>query len=438
MTAKLPYATPADRSDAPAFEARFARVVPLAFITYGLAYLDRVNYASAESRLRGSLGLTVDVSPLIAAVFFLAYFAFQIPGARFATRRSVRWLIFIALVLWGALSSITGLLRSTPLLIIDRLCLGAVEGVVLPSMLIFLSRWFTRTERSRANAVLILASPVTMAGASALSGLLIAYFDEHRIADLAGWQMMFIAEGIPSILWAFCWLWLARERPAEADWLSGADAAAVEARLDSEQTGVPPVRDFGAVLCDSRVWRWALAYLCFCLAAYGLIMWLPQIVEEATRRGVAAAGFLSAVPYVFAVATIPAMSWMSDRTLLRKPYVWGSYLLGCAGYGLAMSAGSNHFWITYTGLIIVGSCIYMPCPPFWAWMTETLPRETAGEAMALVNSVGAIGAFAGTYLVGWLKNLTHSTFIAYFLQAGCFAIGALLLMTIPERGDRIR
>ncbi|MDB5293085.1 MAG: transporter, partial [Phycisphaerales bacterium] len=145
---------------------RFLRVVPLAFITYGLAYLDRVNYSSAESRLRGALSLSTNLSSLIAALFFLGYFLFQIPGAAYAVKRNVKWLIFWALILWGILSTLTGLLNNVTLLVIDRLLLGAVEGVVLPAMLIYLTRWFTKPERSRANALLILANPVTMATAA--------------------------------------------------------------------------------------------------------------------------------------------------------------------------------------------------------------------------------------------------------------------------------
>ncbi len=219
---RLEYAT---TSDSPRRAARFARVVPLAFITYALAFLDRQNYGYAETRLRHDLHLQAWISAFVAGTFFLGYFAFQIPGAAYATHRSLKWLVFWALVLWGVLSGLPGMLqfvpfKPLPLLIADRLLLGVVEGVVLPAMLIYLTRWFTKPERSRASSLLILANPITMMFASVLCGSLIHWFDEHPLGRLHGWQMMFIIEGLPSLIWAGLWLVLADERPSDAKWLT--------------------------------------------------------------------------------------------------------------------------------------------------------------------------------------------------------------------------
>ncbi|MDB5290406.1 MAG: transporter, partial [Phycisphaerales bacterium] len=400
---------------------RFLRVVPLAFITYGLAYLDRVNYSSAESRLRATLHLSTSFSSLVAAIFFLGYFLFQIPGAAYAAKRNVKWLIFWALILWGFLSTLTGLLNNVTLLVIDRLLLGAVEGVVLPAMLIYLTRWFAKAERSRANALLILANPVTMATAATLCGFLIHYFDIHRVMGLEGWRMMFVVEGLPSVVWAVAWMLMADERPAEASWLTATQAAAVQGRLDAEQQGIRHVADYWAAFADGRVMLLSGMYACFSAAGYGLMMWLPQIVEEGSKRGVTAAGLLTAMPYVLAIPSIMAVSYLADRTMNRKLFVVGSMFTGGAAFCVAYFAGREHTWIAFAGLIVVGSCIYTPCGPLWAWMADLLPRNVVGESMALVNSFGALGAFAGTWIVGWLKGLSHSTGPAFLFQAGCFA-----------------
>src|SRR4051794_13500870 len=160
--------------------SRFAHVVPLAFVTYSLAYLDRVNWGYAEA---GGMRTTLHIGPkeasAVAAVFFIGYCLLQIPGTSYAAHRSARKIIFWALLLWGALSTVTGLVKTVPALVTARIGLGVVEGVVYPSLLIFLTHWFTKPERSRANTLLILGNPLTVTWASAASGYVIEYFNRH-------------------------------------------------------------------------------------------------------------------------------------------------------------------------------------------------------------------------------------------------------------------
>jgi sugar phosphate permease len=420
-------------SDATRAVGRFARVMPLAFITYGLAYLDRVNYASAEPGLSGSLHLSANMGPIVLSSFFLGYCLFQIPGAIYASRRSVKRLIFWALLLWGILSGLTGVIRTVPLLIADRILLGAVEGVVLPAMLIYLTRWFTRPERSRANSLLMLTNPVTMATASALCGVLIQYFDSHPRGPYVGWQMMFIVEGLPSLLWAFGWWWLADERPTDAAWLLPAQAAAVQAALDQEQQTIGPVRGYVQAFGDWNVIKLSAMFTCFCSASYGLMMWLPGIVAEGARQRPAAAGFLTSLPYDIAIFSMLTVAWLSDRSLRRKRYVVGSMVVGCLAFCVSYVAGPQNFLLAFLGLIVVGSCIYTPTAPLWAWMAEMLPRNVAGESMALVNSFGAFGGFLGSMIVGLLKNHYHSNGAAFMFQAICFAAAGLLAASARSR-----
>lgn len=424
----------ADGADGTAVVARFGRILPLAFITYGLAFLDRVNYASAEKALSGSLHLSPRTGPVVSAIFFLGYCLFQIPGAIYAARRSVKWLVFWALILWGGLSGLTGVIRNVPLLVADRIMLGAVEGVVLPAMLIYLTRWFTRSERSRSNSILMVTNPVTVATASALSGVLIQFFDVHPIAGYRGWQMMFILEGLPSVVWAFLWLALADENPADAHWLSSREKSAIQQTLDEEQREIGPVSGYRAAFSDARVVKLAAMYACFCSASYGLVMWLPRIVAEGTQQRPAAAGFLTSLPYVLAIFSMLAVSWASDRTLRRKRFVVASMALGCAAFCVSMLAGQGHFMIAFLGLIVVGSCNYMPTAPLWAWMAEMLPRNVVGESMALVNSFGAFGGFVGTMGVGLLKNRSNGA--AFLFQAACFAAAGLLAAAVQSPRER--
>ncbi|MDP4108013.1 MAG: MFS transporter, partial [Bacillota bacterium] len=176
---------------------RWMRLIPIAFITYSLAYLDRANYGfGAASGLAKDLHITPGTSSLLGSLFFLGYFFFQVPGASYAEKKSAKKLIFWSLILWGLLASATGMINNIKILFVLRFALGVVESAVMPSMLVFLSHWFTKKERSRANTFLILGNPATVLWMSIVSGYLV---------NSIGWRWMFIAEGLPAVIWAFIW-----------------------------------------------------------------------------------------------------------------------------------------------------------------------------------------------------------------------------------------
>src|SRR6185369_11329411 len=169
----------------------------VAFITYSLAYLDRANFSiGSEGGMLKELKIDDNENSLLKALFFLGYFFFQIPGVMYAAQKSTKKLIFWSLILWGACAAASGLLHDIYLLRIIRFMLGIVESAVFPAMLLLMSRWFTKTERSRANTFLIFGNPITLLWMSIVSGYLI---------NLVGWRGMFIWEGIPAIIWAFIW-----------------------------------------------------------------------------------------------------------------------------------------------------------------------------------------------------------------------------------------
>lgn len=156
----------------------------------------------------------------------------------------MRKLIFVCLILWGACASLTGVVNNIPALAAIRFILGVVEAAVMPAMLIHISNWFTKSERSRANTFLILGNPVTVLWMSVVSGYLIQSF---------GWREMFIIEGVPAIIWAFCWWVLVKDKPAQAKWLSEDEKAALQAQLDKEQQGLKAVRNYGEAFRSRNV-----------------------------------------------------------------------------------------------------------------------------------------------------------------------------------------
>ncbi|HET7898407.1 MAG TPA: MFS transporter, partial [Flavisolibacter sp.] len=231
---------------------RWMRLIPVAFITYSLAYLDRANFGFASAGgMAKDLNITASVSSLLGSLFFLGYFFFQIPGALYAANKSARRLIFWSLILWGALAMATGVVSNIELLMVIRFLLGVVESAVMPAMLIFLSRWFSKQERSRANTFLILGNPVTILWMSILSGYLV---------DAVGWRWMFIWEGLPAVVWAFFWWRLVEDVPANAKWLTDEEKQALEDRLLLEQKDIRPVKNYTEAFKSKTVVLLCLQY----------------------------------------------------------------------------------------------------------------------------------------------------------------------------------
>jgi sugar phosphate permease len=396
--------------------SRWTRLVPLAFITYSLAYLDRVNYGfGAAAGLAKTLGITPFVSAWLGALFFLGYFFFQVPGANFAERRSAKKLVFWALLAWGVLASLTGIITNIPLLFVDRFLLGVAESVVFPAMLVFLTHWFTKRERSRTNTFLILGNPITVLWASIVSGYLV---------QVVGWQWMFIFEGIPSIIWAFIWLKLANDHPAEAKWLSQTEAERVERTLDLEQQGLSKVKNYWAAFRTPRVILLSAQYFFWSIGVYGFVIWLPSIIKAGSHEGLGITGLLSALPYVLAIILMLVASYFSDRTLERKAFVWPFLLAGAIAFYISYMVGPSNFWLSLLFLIIAGGCMYAPYGPFFAIVPEILPRNAAGASMALINSMGALGSFVGAFFVGWLNGATHSPGAGFIFMAVSLVLAA--------------
>jgi len=397
---------------------RWYRLIPIAFITYSLAYLDRANFGfAAAGGMAKDLNITAAMSSLLGSLFFLGYFFFQIPGALYASRNSAKKLIFWSLILWGALAMATGMVSNVNGLIIIRFLLGVVESAVMPSMLVFLSMWFTKSERSRANTFLILGNPVTILWMSILSGYLI---------DSVGWRWMFIWEGLPAIIWAFLWWWLVVDRPGDAKWLTNDEKSDLQAQLDIEQQAIKPVKNYSVAFRSRVVILLCLQYALWCIGVYGFVMWLPSIINAAPDSDIVKTGWLSSVPYVLAIIGMLTASYFSDRTLRRKSFIWPFLLIGSLAFYGSYLLGTSHFWLSYILLVIAGGAMYAPYGPFFAVITEVLPRNVSAGAIALINSLGALGSFVGAYIVGYLNGTTGGFGASYIFMAGSLFVSAIL------------
>jgi len=402
--------------------ARWWRITPVLFITYSFAYLDRVNYAfAAVGGIGRDLNISASTQALIGALFFLGYFAGQVPGAIYAERNSPKKLIFGCLILWGLFSTLTGLVSNITALMIVRFLLGAVEAAVFPSLLIFINHWFSKSERSVANATTVLATPITVLWMSILSGYLVHAW---------GWRAMFIAEGLPASLWGIAWWFLVEDRPAQVRWLQPAERNAIEARIAAEQGQIKPMRNYGEAFRSFLVIRLSILYFFWGVSLFGFILWLPTIIRQSGTASIVNIGWLSAGPYLATAILMPAISALADRSHQRKLIVW----LCLAAAGLSFLTlyliPAMGFWWAYLLLTVAGVGLISAIAPFFAIPADILPKNVAGGASAVINSLGALGGFVGSYLVGFVTGGTGSP-LPSFLLMGVSLMIAVVLLWLP-------
>jgi len=418
---------------------RWRRLIPIAFITYSFAYLDRSNYSlGAAGGLTDRLNISSAETGLLGGLFFIGYFLFQVPAGSFAERRSVKTLLFWSLCAWGVLASLQGVITAFWLLAVDRFALGVVEAVVLPAMLVFLSHWFTRAERGRADTFLILGNPVTLMWMSVVSGYLIA---------AVGYRWMFIIEGLPAIAWAFLFRHLIDDRPADAAWLGAGERRDLQEALAAEQRELPEPRGFREVARSRNAVILSAQYLLWSVGVYGLVFWLPSIVKHLTGQGIGTTGLLSAVPYAAAVIAMVAVSAASDRLAHRRVFTWIPLLVAAMCFAVSYLIRGGTFTSSFVLLIVAAAAMYAPYGPYFAYIHELFPAADAAPAVGMINAFGGLGGFVGTYIVGALGG--GSSAVPFVFLAACLFVAALLMLVVrapvpaqeiarPELDSRIR
>jgi|SRR6187402_686174 len=414
---------PMDTESQVSLRKRWRLLLPAAFVTYSLAYLDRANFGfGAAAGMSADLHITQSQTSLLGSLFFMGYFAFQLPGAAVAKRFGVSRLVFALLIAWGVFAASTGVIRTFWLLAIDRVLLGIAESLIFPAMIYLLAHWFTRAERSRANMLLILGNPVTVLWMSVLTGYLIQLF---------GWQKTFIIEGVPAILWAFVWIAIVRDSPSAARWMTPQAAETLESALAKEQSVIASVATVRKALLRHDVLLLSAQYFFWSLGVYGFVLWLPTMVRQGASLSMGRTGLLSALPYVAAVLLMGIVAHVSDKTQHRTALVW-PFLLA-AGLALLGSflLAERSFPLAFTCLVLGGGCMYAPYGPFFAIIPERLPRNVTAEVFSLINSAGALGGFTGSYFVGLLQAETGDSRAGFLLMSVALLVAALLFLLMP-------
>jgi ACS family tartrate transporter-like MFS transporter len=410
------------------------RLLPFLFLLYVVSYLDRVNVGFAALQMNAAIGLSDVTYSLGAGIFFLSYTLFEVPSNIILARVGARLWIARIMITWGLVSASMMFVNSAPAFYALRFALGAAEAGFFPGIIYCLTRWFPSDERARAIAGFMTAVVVAGMIGGPLSGFLLSF---GGVGGLAGWQWLFVLEGLPAVILGFVVLRVLPEQPSDASILTGltpAERAALTARLADEGAGRGVVvRSFGGAVASGRVWLLAIVYFTIPVALYAMGFWLPQIIKTAAGGGDAMAGVLTAIPYAVAAVGMVVVGRHSDRTGERRWHIAVCAVVGGLAFGASAFAGGVVPSLAALSLAMLGLASMLG--PFWTLATSTMSGVGAAAGIALVNSVGNIGGFVGPTIVGFIREATHS-FSAGLVAVGVvLAAGGLLVLAVnqPEK-----
>jgi MFS transporter, ACS family, tartrate transporter len=420
-----------DRLESAVVSRLMWRLMPFLFLLYIVAYLDRINVSFGVLQMRGQLGLSERVIGRAGGMFFLGYFFFQLPSNLVLEKSGVRRWISGLMITWGVISCLMIFIRGPVSFYVLRFLLGAAEAGFFPGMILYMKRWFPARARARAVAWFMTANPIAGIVGSPVSGTLLGIHG----AGLAGWQWMFVIEGIPAILLGTTVYWTLSDRPQDANWLKGdervwlLETLAQEQQAESSLTG-----GLWKVLLSPRIWMLSLVYFGVSTTMYGVTLWLPSVIRALSGLSYFWTGLVAVIPFVITTVAMVLVGMHSDRTGERRwhtaiPAFVGASALLCAGYATKA--------VVVVAAISLGlACAEAMVGPFWAMATSRMAGLSAAAGIAVINSLANLGGYYGPDIIGFFRTAGGG------FRGGLLAIGATValsgttaLIVGRERGD---
>ncbi len=403
------------------------RLVPFMALLYFVSFLDRVNVGFAALTMNEDIGLSASAFGFGAGVFFIGYVLFEVPSNLILKRVGARLWIARIMVTWGILSAATAFVTGPVSFAVVRFLLGVAEAGFFPGMILYMTYWFPSAIRGRVMGSFLVAVPLSSAIGAPVSTALL----DLSVFGMAGWQTMFLLEGIPAVLLGICVLFLLPDRPRTAKFLSEKEKVALETMLAKEAGGADhtSLRDG---LLSPRVWRFALIYLALVLGLYGFGFWAPQMIQGLGDLSNFHVGLIAIIPFALAAVAMVVWGQVSDRARERKTFLAIPAFLGAAGFLVSAFAGDPV--VTVAAFTIGAIGIYASLPVFWTLPTAMLSGTAAAGGIALINAVGNLGGYLGPFAIGSLLERTGSYASGLVVISVVLLIGGVL--ALAGKGER--
>jgi MFS transporter, ACS family, tartrate transporter len=400
------------------------RLMPVLILAYIFNYLDRNNVGFAGLTMNQAIGLTATQLGFGAGVFFLAYCLLEVPSNIILYRVGARVWLSRIMISWGLASAATALAVGPNSFYALRLLLGAAEAGFFPGVAFYLGTWFPAQYRTRMIAWFMVAIPVSSVIGGPISGWLLGM---NGIAGIAGWQWLFIIEGLPVVLIGISLLWLLADRPEDVTWLSDEERRIVRDRLLAERRP-SEVRHFAVAVRDVRVIILALVQFGFLVGSYAIGIFLPLMLREGKLTDIEI-GFVSSGCYVVAVIGMILWARHVDRGGSKVVNLALSCALSACGFlGAILFSGS--FWLSVAAMAVAITGINGARAIFWTIPPRFLTGMAAAGGLAFINSIGTTGGFVGPYVMGWLSDETGSFSAGLAAMSGFLVLAAVLAWSL--------
>ena len=408
------------------------RLIPFAFICYVVAYIDRVNIGFAATDLQRDLRLSATEYGFGAGLFFLGYCVFEVPSNLILDRVGARLWIARIMIVWGLVSMATMFISGVWSFMIARVVLGIAEAGFFPGMVLFLTYWIPAAERAKTNALFMMAAPVSVIIGAPVSE---ACLKLDGVLGLQGWQWLFLLEGFPAVILGVLALMVLTDRPEQATWLPDADRTWLSRTMNEERALRQATGHVGIArsLLSGRVWLLCAVYFMNTSVTYGIFLWLPRILIEASGASGFRLSLFTAIPFVAALVAMVLVGRHSDRTGERKFHVAACAVTAAIGLLLAVAFKDN------VALLVLSFAICQMgqrsvLSVFWAIPPMVLSGTAAAAGIGLINAIGNLGGFFGPSMMGSLRDWTGGYSGGLLVLAAALIVEALLVITLklPE------
>jgi MFS transporter, ACS family, tartrate transporter len=397
-------------------------ILPVVFLLFVVAYRDRINIGFAALTMNKELGISRQQFGLLAGIFFLGYFFFEIPSNLLLHRIGARVWIARILVSWGIVAVLTGFAKTVSQIYILRFLLGVAEAGFFPGIILYFTYWFPQREQARAVALFMAAIPLGNIFGAPISGFIL---DHVHWLDMSGWRWLLILQGLPAVFGGALTYFFLLNGPGEAKFLTAEEKGWLFAELARER-GQHSGEEMTATqaLRHGRVWHLTAIYFTMIVASYSMTFWMPQAIQEiAQERLNTSIGFLVMIPHLVGLVAMILVSRNSDRTLERRYHAAIPLIIGASALLLMAVPVTSLLIAAVTLWALLAAGIYSAYGPFWSFPGQFLSGISAASAIALINSVGNLGGFVGPYTIGAISRRTGS------LSAGLGCAGFSLLFS---------
>jgi ACS family tartrate transporter-like MFS transporter len=406
------------------------RLLPFLFLLYIANYIDRTNIAYATLGMKGDLRLSDSVFGTASGIFFVGYFALQIPGALLVERWSARKVLSLTLITWGALTSLTAFVRTPAELYGARFLLGAAEAAFFPGVIVYLSHWFTIEDRGKAISRFMAAIPIGFMIGGPIAGTILGV---HWL-NLTGWRWLFVMEGGPAIVLGIATIFYLPDWPAEARWLTRGERDWITARLDDERAAKAHIARMSVAqaLRHPAVLVLTAALFCTYTGGYAFWFWFPTMLQRLTGwTDVHLIGWVGAIPFAVATLALLFVGWSSDRMAERRWHFAVPQLAAAAALAAwFLLPHSNALLVVICSIIGSGTIAYFPA--FFTLPSEFLTSSAAAAAVGFINCTASIGGFFGPKIFGNLSQSRGSFTSGFVMMIACWVIGSLLVLLCPR------